>query len=219
LARTRRRGAGMAVDQGDSNRIQILHSIPGRIRIHIPDWQNLERSALEHRLRVMPGVAAVHANPLTRNLLIHFDPPDDGRERVLKLIDAVLRKCDESRQRDESLRGREAPVAIPTVSAGAAGSPCGLRPLAMTDEARPPLAVTAEAPATLRALTPTPRGLRPISVLRVSTKRVSTPKLLTHAPAILSLALSLLTVGSPLSWVRVAIETLQLCAELVPGQA
>src|SRR5918999_3136629 len=72
---------------------QVLHSIPGRIRIHISDWQNLERSALEHRIRLIPGVGAVQANPLTRNVLIHFDPPGDGRERVLKLIDVVLRKC------------------------------------------------------------------------------------------------------------------------------
>src|ERR687896_376980 len=72
---------------------EVVHSIPGRIRIQIPDWQNLERSALEHRIRLIPGVGAVQANPLTRNVLIHFDPPGHGRERVLKLIDVVLRKC------------------------------------------------------------------------------------------------------------------------------
>jgi hypothetical protein len=54
---------------------QILHSIPERIRIRIRDWQNLERSALEHRLRVISGVCAVLANPLTRHVLIRFDPP------------------------------------------------------------------------------------------------------------------------------------------------
>jgi Heavy metal associated domain 2 len=183
LARQRLRHASLDADRSDLETevakvvppFQILHSIPGRIRLHIPDWQNLERSALEHRLRAMSGVDAVRANPLTRNLLIYFDRPGDV-ERVLKLIDAVLRKCGES-------------LTIPTV-------------------------------ASLRALTPTPPGLRPISLRNASTRRVPTPRLLTHAPAILSLALSLVTCGSPLGLVRVALETLQLCAELsVPGQA
>jgi hypothetical protein len=72
---------------------EILHSFPSRIRIHIPEWRNLESSALEHRLRLVPGVAAVLANPLTRNLLIHFDPPHGAKERALKLIDIVLSRC------------------------------------------------------------------------------------------------------------------------------
>lgn len=83
MLRNRRRGAGF----------EILHSIPGRIRIHIPEWRDLESSALEHRLRLVPGVCAVLTNPLTRNLLIRFDPPQGGKARALKLIDTVLSRC------------------------------------------------------------------------------------------------------------------------------
>jgi hypothetical protein len=48
---------------------------------------------LEHRLRLVTGVGAVQVDSLRRNVLIHFDPPPGGKERVLRLIDVVLRKC------------------------------------------------------------------------------------------------------------------------------
>lgn len=83
MARTRRRGAGF----------EIVHSVPGRIRIHIPEWRHLESTALEHRLRLVPGVCAVLPNPLTRNLLIRFEPPPGAKARALKLIDTVLSRC------------------------------------------------------------------------------------------------------------------------------
>jgi len=47
----------------------------------------------------MPGVCAVLANPLTRNLLIRFDPPHGASERALKLIDTVLRRCKQAVRR------------------------------------------------------------------------------------------------------------------------
>jgi hypothetical protein len=79
-----------------SRHFQILSSVPSRIRIHIPDWRSFERSALEHRLQVVTGVGAVYANPLTQNVLIHFDSVRGVRKRVLSLIDAVLTKCGEN---------------------------------------------------------------------------------------------------------------------------
>jgi hypothetical protein len=72
---------------------QVIHSIPGRIRIHIFNWNSFEESVLEHRLRLVSGVCAVNANATTGNVLIHFEPFRGGKERVLRLIDAVLRKC------------------------------------------------------------------------------------------------------------------------------
>ena len=95
MLRHRTGHAQLGVDQP----FQILHSIPERIRIRIHDWQDLERTALAHRLRVMPGVCAVLANPLTRNLLIRFDPPHGASERALKLIDTVLRRCKQAVRR------------------------------------------------------------------------------------------------------------------------
>lgn len=69
---------------------RVIRSIPSMIRIHIPEWRNVERSALEHRLRVVRGVRAVHANSLTRSLVMRFEPPRGGRRRALQLIEAVL---------------------------------------------------------------------------------------------------------------------------------
>jgi hypothetical protein len=51
------------------------------------EWQNLQHTALEHPLRLVPGVCAVLSNPLTRSLLIRFDPPQGAKERALRLIE------------------------------------------------------------------------------------------------------------------------------------
>jgi hypothetical protein len=44
------------------------------VRVHLPDWDGGGPDQVEARLRWVPGVAAVEANPLTRNVLIRFDP-------------------------------------------------------------------------------------------------------------------------------------------------
>ena len=51
----------------------ILHTIPGRIRMHMPDWSGQGKRALEAQLRKISGIHSVDANTLTGNILIHFD--------------------------------------------------------------------------------------------------------------------------------------------------
>lgn len=51
---------------------QIIHAIPGRVRIHLPGWSK-EQQRIESRLLLIPGVSSVQANPLTGNVLIRFD--------------------------------------------------------------------------------------------------------------------------------------------------
>src|SRR5689334_19663032 len=53
---------------------QVLHALPGRIRVHLPGWSGAGEHHLEQRLRRVPGVRRVAANPLTGNVLIQFGP-------------------------------------------------------------------------------------------------------------------------------------------------
>jgi hypothetical protein len=53
---------------------RVVHSLPGRVRVHLPGWSRPELTSLEHRLRQARGVRGVRANALTGNVLIHFDP-------------------------------------------------------------------------------------------------------------------------------------------------
>jgi hypothetical protein len=69
---------------------KVVHR-PGRIRIHIPDWRRFESTALEHRIRAVIGVQAVRVNRLRKNVLVWYGCPEGARERVLWLVDALLR--------------------------------------------------------------------------------------------------------------------------------
>ena len=67
---------GKTVDYRDLERPRVLSLTPGRLRLHLPGWSGDEdgRQAIEAALRRLPGVRSVQTNPLTGNVLIHFDP-------------------------------------------------------------------------------------------------------------------------------------------------
>jgi hypothetical protein len=48
----------------------ILHTLPGRIRVHLPELTGQSKRAIEIRLRQIQGVRSVQANALTGNILI-----------------------------------------------------------------------------------------------------------------------------------------------------
>lgn len=52
----------------------VLHTLPGRLRVHVPRWPAPDAPRLEQRLRGLPGVTHADANPLTGNVLILYDP-------------------------------------------------------------------------------------------------------------------------------------------------
>ncbi len=52
----------------------LLHTLPGRVRTHLPNWRGGGQRRVETQLRQLPGVRSAQANPLTGNVLIHFDP-------------------------------------------------------------------------------------------------------------------------------------------------
>ena len=60
-----------------------MHALPGRLRIHAPDWAP-ER--LEQRLRSLPGVEQVRASSSTGNVLVRFDAARLERDRVLAAL-------------------------------------------------------------------------------------------------------------------------------------
>jgi hypothetical protein len=59
---------------GDTNGLQVLSLIPGRMRLHLEVWTGTQPDAIEACLRQLRGVEAVQANPVTGNVLIHFRP-------------------------------------------------------------------------------------------------------------------------------------------------
>lgn len=61
---------------------RVIHSVPGRVRFHLPGWSGTDDSLLEDRIRGLAGVERVKASALTGNVLVHFDPSKTDVERV-----------------------------------------------------------------------------------------------------------------------------------------
>jgi hypothetical protein len=57
---------------------RVLSLIPGRMRLHVPGSAGAEPGRVEARLRQVPGVETVQANPMTGNVLIRYDPRPAG---------------------------------------------------------------------------------------------------------------------------------------------
>jgi hypothetical protein len=68
---------------------RILRQIPDRIRVHLPDWSGEEPRELERCLRHVEGVRDVQANPLTGNVLVHFDSRHLSAERLLSELSGL----------------------------------------------------------------------------------------------------------------------------------
>jgi len=64
----------------------LLHALPGRVRVHVPDLADGAPWRLEGRLRRLPGVRGAQANPLTGNVLVRFDPALTDKEQVLAAV-------------------------------------------------------------------------------------------------------------------------------------
>jgi cation-transporting P-type ATPase I len=64
----------------------VVHSLPGRLRVHAPEWAQAPPGRLEGRLRSLPGVEGVRASATTGNVLVTFDPVRLERDRVLEAL-------------------------------------------------------------------------------------------------------------------------------------
>ncbi len=54
--------------------LRFVHAMPGRVRLHLPGRTSQGLRHAEVQLRQVPGVRSAQANPLTGNVLVHFDP-------------------------------------------------------------------------------------------------------------------------------------------------
>lgn len=59
----------------EAARVEIIHHLPGRLRVRVPEVKSdaAFATSLEQRLRSVRGVRAAQANPLTGSVLVHYD--------------------------------------------------------------------------------------------------------------------------------------------------
>jgi cation-transporting P-type ATPase I len=65
---------------------RVLHTVPGRMRVHVPEWSGQGKQNLEAELHQVQGVRSVQANPLTGNILIQFDPHATNEQTILQAV-------------------------------------------------------------------------------------------------------------------------------------
>src|SRR5947209_9375984 len=65
---------------------RLLHALPGRIRVHLPEWQGDGQRNIERGLHALPGVRSVQITPLTGNVLIRFDPGSTNAQALLSAL-------------------------------------------------------------------------------------------------------------------------------------
>ena len=70
----------------------LVHSVPGRLRVHLPELSVGNRRDLENALRHQPGIQSVQANPDTGNVLIRFSPGVTDDRTVLDAVKAATRR-------------------------------------------------------------------------------------------------------------------------------
>ena len=72
-----------------STRPEIVHALPGRVRVYLPSWSGGGQRRIEQRLRRVPGVQRVQANSLTRNVLLCFDPQQVNEKTLLAALETA----------------------------------------------------------------------------------------------------------------------------------
>ncbi len=65
---------------------RILHTLPGRIRVHLSQWSGKGKRRLEMQIRQVQGVRSVQANDLTHNVLIQYDPAAIDEQTLLRQV-------------------------------------------------------------------------------------------------------------------------------------
>src|SRR5436309_4831142 len=78
---------------------RVLHTIPGRLRVHVPGWEGQGKRSIETELRQIQGVQSVQANALTGNILVQFDPAVTNEQAILGTVSSLeLNRADEPDQ-------------------------------------------------------------------------------------------------------------------------
>lgn len=70
----------------------LLHSMPGRVRVHVPDWSTVGPRSLTQALRQEVGVENAEANVRTGNVLVRFDPSSIDSTTVLGAVSRLVER-------------------------------------------------------------------------------------------------------------------------------
>lgn len=70
----------------DTRDPRVLHSTPGRLRVRLARENGPQSGTLEDQLCRLPGVTQARLNPVTGNVLIHFNPQRISQDTILATL-------------------------------------------------------------------------------------------------------------------------------------
>ena len=84
-------------------RFKVVHSIPGRIRIHIPMSRKIPKEwkqSLENldRLKELEGIREVDFSMITGNALVHYDPEKISEKEIIETLREIAKVLKTHRQ-------------------------------------------------------------------------------------------------------------------------
>ena len=65
---------------------RVVHSLPGRVRVHFPHWREPGRQQIQEQLHRLPGVLKVKASAATRNVLFLYDQQQVSEQGLLEQL-------------------------------------------------------------------------------------------------------------------------------------
>ena len=86
-----RRDATVSVTAAEAPR--VVHSLPGRARVHLPQWSGTTARSLERSLCELEGVDSVRASARTGNILVHFDRGATDEAVVVSELERLARSA------------------------------------------------------------------------------------------------------------------------------
>ena len=77
------------MDAAASEQPRVVHSLPGRLRLHVGPWPPGSEGLLQRRLLEVDDVTSVRLNRITGNVLVLYDPQHTDAERILAVAAAI----------------------------------------------------------------------------------------------------------------------------------
>src|SRR5215204_3604644 len=113
---------------------RVVHELPGRLRVHAPEWAQAPPGRLEQRLASLAGVAHVRVSASTGNVLVCFDSSRLQRDRLL----AALADLDASPPASSTESRHDAPSPGPSAVVRPDAGPHGRARITVTGLDREP---------------------------------------------------------------------------------
>lgn len=95
------------------NKIKVVHSIPGRVRLFVPGLGKVPEDMRKYQvyttslMKMLPGIKEISYSYITSKVLITYDPQISSEKEIIEWINLVWKKVVENRELYENMSQEE----------------------------------------------------------------------------------------------------------------